>query len=302
MKILTLLIGLASSAAGLYLSYYALQMVDTLEALQLGLYFTGSFVLLTIGIYLILIIFLRPKKKSPSENEGIHNEPFEITKKILSEIQDEGNLEPLMDKADDEEDLSEILTLHEPVATIGNTMVLNLFEENPVPQEIMNEEVLTEDDLEMESSDLEEEVIEIEDIDALFVENQAEELIIESDVDAFEDKYLKEHPTLENEVQEERVFNTQFDEARLIGIDGFGTQRILKKLDENTELILKINEKHGLKSAQVLYQKKVIGYLSKLDYNRIQHKLPNLYKITLSTKVYDKQKIVSVTLRLSFKN
>ena len=124
----------------------------------------------------------------------------------------------------------------------------------------------------------------------------------EESIDEFEilQEDFDEHVNDENEVKKTSQ-ETRSIEARLIGIEGFRSQSILKKLKENTEVTLKFNEKNGLKSSEIFYQSKSIGFLSKVDYNLMQQHLDGLEKIMISTKVYDGNKIATVLLSFVFR-
>ncbi len=334
MKQMIFILGLALSGAGLYIAYLGFTQIDALDTLMLGVYLGGSFILMTIGLYMSLVVFM--KKKTVKQDEKDEEETLE---------------EVLLDLDEDEDEVldSEILNMSESTTMIEDTMVLNLFEEEkPVAEENTQEQVIedtieeeiideknddiqTEDDLDVEDQYQEEEILE-EDDEIQLVEEEAvidekaeindnviKDETLEELAEELEGKPLEslideiEAPVLEDSIEktlvsdelhitsEQKIFNTEFVEARLIGIEGFGKQRILKKLTEGTELTFKENQKHGLKSCEIFYQNKSLGYLSKVDYNKMVDKLANVYKITISTFVYENNKVATVMLNFMFK-
>lgn len=316
MKYAIFIIGLILSGSGLYLSVLGFTQIDQLEVMMLGLYLGASFILMTMGLYMMLVIFMKKKVNQVNDEE-------ESVEEILFDL-------------DDDEDIkAEILDMAQPTSMIEDTMVLNLFEvkedidkiESKLTEEaleLVEETSETEDDLDVEDQYVEEEIeLETEE-DLIIPEEDTEDLLeeiiskdteIEKMVEELEEKPLENLIDEIEEVQEintedtlvsdaistQKVFTTDFMEARLIGIESFGIQRTLKKLTEDTEVTLKENLKHGLKTCEIFYQNKSIGYLSKVDYNKMVDKLPSLYKITISTFVYENNKVATVILNFMFK-
>lgn len=316
MKYAIFIIGLILSGSGLYLSVLGFTQIDQLEVMMLGLYLGASFILMTMGLYMMLVIFMKKKVNQVNDEE-----------ESVEEI--------LLDLDDDEDIKAEILDMAQPTSMIEDTMVLNLFEvkedidkiESKLTEEaleLVEETSETEDDLDVEDQYVEEEIeLETEE-DLIIPEEDTEDLLeeiiskdteIEKMVEELEEKPLENLINEIEEVQEintedtlvsdaistQKVFTTDFMEARLIGIESFGIQRTLKKLTEDTEVTLKENLKHGLKTCEIFYQNKSIGYLSKVDYNKMVDKLPSLYKITISTFVYENNKVATVILNFMFK-
>lgn len=289
MKQLLFIIGLLLSGAGFYLSYLSFSLVDSLDALLLGLYFSGAFILMTMGLYMMLVVFMNNSKAKVKE---------ESVEDILLDLEEE--TEPITE----EDDISDIIQNNPSVEMIDNTMALNLFQQSPLTQDqtqVLNS-LNTLDDFQSEVNRCEEtiaiptldepETFEIE-------EQQVEEIIEHNTQEITTSQALNE---LKEKDPEQKIFLSDFDEARLIGIEGFGIQRILKKIEENAEVELRTNEKHGLKSSEIFYRNKSIGFLSKVDYNRMADKIKNLYKINVSTIVYENNKVATVMLKFTFKH
>jgi hypothetical protein len=183
-------------------------------------------------------------------------------------------------------------------------MALNLFKESPLDKDktqVLNS-LNTLDDFQSEVNRCEETIaIPILDEPETFEieEQQVEEIIEHNTQEITTSQALNE---LKEKDPEQKIFLSDFDEARLIGIEGFGIQRILKKIEENAEVELRTNEKHGLKSSEIFYRNKSIGFLSKVDYNRMADKIKNLYKINVSTIVYENNKVATVMLKFTFKH
>ncbi len=294
MKAIIFIVGLALAAGGLTLSIIGFTQIDSLDVTMLGLYLGGSFLLMTIGLYMMLVVFMKKKKTDDTDE-----------KESIEEV--------LLDLDEDEDLDTEILEMSEPTSMIEDTMVLNLFEkEKDAPVE---EEMMKSDD-----SSIEETSDAIESVDDLDIEDEFVEEVIELDEEPeLIEEVSEDIEKINNEVTEEEnldqtlvsdeivinsqepVLNASFVEARLIGIEGFKSQRILKKLSEGTELTLRENQKHGLKSCEIFYQNKSIGYLSKVDYNKMADKLNQVYKITISTFVYENNKVATVMLSFMFK-
>lgn len=289
MKQLLFIIGLLLSGAGFYLSYLSFSLVDSLDALLLGLYFGGAFILMTMGLYMMLVVFMNNSKAKVKE---------ESVEDILLDLEEE------TETTIEEDDISDIIQNNPSVEMIDNTMALNLFKESPLDKDktqVLNS-LNTLDDFQSEVNSSEEtiaiptldepETFEIE-------EQQVEEIIEHNTQEITTSQALNE---LKEEDPEQKIFLSDFDEARLIGIEGFGIQRILKKIEENAEVELRTNEKHGLKSSEIFYRNKSIGFLSKVDYNRMADKIKNLYKINVSTIVYENNKVATVMLKFTFKH
>lgn len=289
MKQLLFIIGLLLSGAGFYLSYISFSLVDSLDALLLGLYFGGAFILMTMGLYMMLVVFMNNSKAKVKE---------ESVEDILLDLEEE------TETTIEEDDISDIIQNNPSVEMIDNTMALNLFKESPLDKD--KTQVLTSlnslDDFQSEVNNSEETIAipTLDEPETFDIEEpQVEEIIEHNTQEITTPQALNE---LKEEDPEQKIFLSDFDEARLIGIEGFGIQRILKKIDENAEVELRTNEKHGLKSSEIFYRNKSIGFLSKVDYNRMADKIKNLYKINVSTIVYENNKVATVMLKFTFKH
>lgn len=289
MKQLLFIIGLLLSGAGFYLSYLSFSLVDSLDALLLGLYFSGAFILMTMGLYMMLVVFMNNSKAKVKE---------ESVEDILLDLEEE------TETTIEEDDISDIIQNNPSVEMIDNTMALNLFKESPLDKD--KTQVLTSlntlDDFQSEVNNSEETIAipTLDEPETFDIEEpQVEEIIEHNTQEITTPQVLNE---LKEEDPEQKIFLSDFDEARLIGIEGFGIQRILKKIEENAEVELRTNEKHGLKSSEIFYRNKSIGFLSKVDYNRMADKIKNLYKINVSTIVYENNKVATVMLKFTFKH
>lgn len=279
MKTLRSLLGLALLSSGLYLSYVSFSTLNDLETITLAMYLSAAFILMTLGLYLFLLTFLS-KKVIHSLKESLE-EALDIT--------DASDTQEQLDDIEEDlkEDQSEIDALKETVSMIEETMVLNLFNEKPIPKEIetITPETTVEETTVQENNPSEEENEEIID-----------------DYDEESTQTLKNFFGEENKDPEDEVYSTQSMDARLIGIETWNFQNRLKKIPEGSECTLQINTKQGLRSAEIYCEKVLIGYLSKVDYNKMEDKLPKLYTIKLVTKILENKKIVTALLRFSFKD
>lgn len=113
------------------------------------------------------------------------------------------------------------------------------------------------------------------------------------------------HFEKKNELTEELKFKTDefYDivELRVIGIDSWSSQNILKKLNENSLLEISQKLKSGINMTQVLYHKKLIGYISRLDMNKVNDRLNNIVSITPSNIIKEGHKIVHFSVNLKLK-
>lgn len=291
MKTLRSLLGLALLSSGLYLSYLAFSTLNDFEISILALYLSAAFVLMTLGLYLFLLTFLS-KKVNPTFKESLE-EAFDITD--VSETQEQ--IEILEETI--EEDQAELKELKETVSMIENTMVLNLFEDSSIPQKKVEEKPSQPSiDIQVNADKLS-----VEETEQL--ERLEEVQVTPINTEAYDEEStqtLKNFFGEETKDPEDDVYSTELVDARLIGIEGWALQNRLKKIPEGSECSLQINTKQGLKSAEIYYEKALIGYLSKVDYNKMEDKLPKLYKINLVTKILENKKLVTILLRFSFKD
>ena len=90
-------------------------------------------------------------------------------------------------------------------------------------------------------------------------------------------------------------------EMRVIGIDAWSSQNILKKLDENSILEISQKLKSGINMTQVTYKNKLIGYVSRLDMNKVNDRLNELVSVYPSNIIKENHKIVHFSINLKFK-
>lgn len=105
--------------------------------------------------------------------------------------------------------------------------------------------------------------------------------------------------TQDQELKTDEVYD--IIEVRVIGIDSWSSQNILKRLDETSLLDLNQKIKSGINMTQVVYKQKLIGYVSRLDMNKIHERLNDLISITPSNMIKDGRKIVHFSINLKFK-
>jgi hypothetical protein len=107
------------------------------------------------------------------------------------------------------------------------------------------------------------------------------------------------------ELTEELKFMTdevyEIIEMRVIGIDAWSSQNILKKLDENSILEISQKLKSGINMTQVTYKNKLIGYVSRLDMNKVTDRLSELVSVYPSNIIKEGHKIVHFSINLKFK-
>jgi|GEM_PF-4456415 len=279
MKFILALFGLGLFAAGVYFSLDTFQSFMTLEPTQIALMLGLSLVAMVLGLYFVLSLFV--SKKSSASNI--------IEEEVLSLTDHESNEDFEEAKQEDETD-STVFKLDEYVEAQAN---LNLEDQAHVFQ----------------SLDLKPETVFM----PILKETPQEENTLETIIDAMESKQTTEESDtttdtlkgfFEDEsgsvLEDEVTKHTQ--EARLIGIEPWGVQRLLKRIKAGDEVQLKMNAKHGLRSAEIFYDHKSIGYLSKVDFNKIEHDLPNLLRIEVATIISETKTVDLVILRLIFKN
>ncbi len=297
MKILSVIVGLVLTAGGVYLAYDTFMLFDDLETLRLGLLLGGSFLAMTFGLYFFLLpLAMKPKSKR------------NIVKEVIVEA------EP-----------SE--------AFISETEALHVIQENDVKQETSQDDHLnTFENLEVKLDSVEKDSLDLDKTKAYEVihetlDTQARHadfdqtrimttLFDEGPHDVDGDTIVL--PTFNEEVEEEagqtddrlftaKVFNDTFDfetkhELRVIGIESFGSQRILRKLKPESELKLSYKQKKGLNLAQVTHHDKVIGYVSRLEMNHLNKSLDQLIRVTPGDIVTDGRKVIRFSIQLHFKD
>jgi len=255
MKILTSLFGLILFIAGIYLTYWIFLDFDSYETLTLGLYLTGSFILMTLGFFLFLLpLSFKPKVKHTKNEPIIENEPNNIVLNEPEVISEVDAIKMIRDDVSIEENIQEI-----------NQADYNL--EPILPSEQTDELKFKADEITQNQLDLA----------SVTINEQTEELKFKAD-----------------EVYDQI-------EMRVIGIDAWSSQSILKKIDDNSLLDLNQKLKSGINMTQVMYKQKLIGYISRLDMNKIHDRLSELVSITPSNIIKDGRKVVHFSINLKFK-
>lgn len=210
----------------------------------------------------LTFIFLPFKRKAkPVETVSVTEGDKELFMETLEEPQ-----ELLVNETPEEtNDLTKILTVEDlketKTETQAETIALKRFEEVPVEEPLSQAE-----------ADLEEETTET----------------------------LKNFYTDQDKSVLEDETSTESMEARLIGIEAWSIQRVLKKLPEDAQVSYHMVTKHGLSLAEITYQNKAIGYLSKVDYIKMEDKLSRLKRIEVATLVQESRAVDSVILRFIF--
>lgn len=297
MKILSVIVGLALTAGGVYLAYDTFMLFDDLESLRLGLLLGGSFLAMTLGLYLFLLpLAMKPKNKKNKDN------------------------------------VKEVIVDTEPSeAFISETEALHVIQENEVKQETSQDDHLkTYENIEVKPDSVEKDSLDLDKTKAFEVihesfDTQARHtdldqtrimstLFDEGPHDVDGDTIVL--PTFNEEVEASqtddrlftaKVFNDTLDfetkhELRVIGIESFGSQRILKKLQPDSELNLSYKQKKGLNLAQITHRDKVIGYVSRLEMNHLNKSLDQLIRVTPGDIVTDGRKVIRFSVQLHFKD
>lgn len=298
MKIVLFIAGMALFTAGIYLSSLSFINFSSLELSTFALYVGGSFVSMTLGLYVALVVFVRkgPKIHISQTKELDMDEDGDVVKTetldIESDDQDALDATRVLFQSDLEPSLDETKILikssidEEPKVSMDDTIVLPTQKPEVQKLDLFDEKEdklpSTEDDLTIDEAEVE------------FTEAEDE---IEEETTQTLKNFYGDQPdsTLEDEPAVDIL------DARLIGIESWGVQRILKKITEDAEVELRMNQKHGLKMAEIFYENKSIGYLSKVDYNKMEDKLPRLHKITVSTIVQESRAVDTVILRFYFR-
>lgn len=302
MKILSVIVGLALTAGGVYLAYDTFMLFDDLETLRLGLLLGASFLAMTVGLYLFLLpLAMKPKAK---KNKHLVQETVvepETHDEVISETE---ALNLIQANSDDREtSIEEIIdTPLEMVEEAMQAATLEDFfnQENETKAfDVIKEEI----HIQPKHADLAQTLVM-----PTFKEN------IEHEVDgdtvvmpSFNEALKEESNQTDDRLFTAKIFNDTLDfetkhELRVIGIESFGSQRILKKLQPDSELKLSYKQKKGLNLAQVTYQDKVIGYVSRLEMNHLNKSLDQLIRVTPGDIVTDGRKVIRFSVQLHFKD
>ena len=302
MKILSVIVGLALTAGGVYLAYDTFMLFDDLETLRLGLLLGASFLAMTVGLYLFLLpLAMKPKAKKNKRMVQETVVELETHDEVISETE---ALNLIQANSDDRETSIEE-TIDTPLEMVEEAMQAAKLED------LFNQENETKAfDVIKEKIHIQPKHVDIEQtlVMPTFKEN------IEHEVDgdtvvmpSFNEALKEESNQTDDRLFTAKIFNDTLDfetkhELRVIGIESFGSQRILKKLQPDSELKLSYKQKKGLNLAQVTYQDKVIGYVSRLEMNHLNKSLDQLIRVTPGDIVTDGRKVIRFSVQLYFKD
>lgn len=302
MKILSVIVGLALTAGGVYLAYDTFMLFDDLETMKLGLLLGASFLAMTVGLYLFLLpLAMKPKAK---KNKQLVQETV-VEPETHDEVISEKEALNLIQANSDDRETSIEETIDTPLEMVEEAMqaakLEDLFnQENETKAfDVIKEEI----HIQPKHADIEQTLVM-----PTFKEN------IEHEVDGdtvvmptFNEALEDESNQTDDRLFTAKIFNDTLDfeakhELRVIGIESFGSQRILKKLQPDSELKLSYKQKKGLNLAQVTYQDKVIGYVSRLEMNHLNKSLDQLIRVTPGDIVTDGRKVIRFSVQLHFQD
>lgn len=302
MKILSVIVGLALTAGGVYLAYDTFMLFDDLETLRLGLLLGASFLAMTVGLYLFLLpLAMKPKAK---KNKHLVQETV-VEPETHDEVISETEALNLIQANSDDRETSIEETIDTPLEMVEEAMQAATLED------FFNQENETKAfDVIKEEIHIQPKHVDIEQtlVMPTFKEN------IEHEVDgdtvvmpSFNEALKEESNQTDDRLFTAKIFNDTLDfetkhELRVIGIESFGSQRILRKLQPDSELKLSYKQKKGLNLAQVSYQDKVIGYVSRLEMNHLNKSLDHLIRVTPGDIVTDGRKVIRFSVQLYFKD
>lgn len=302
MKILSVIVGLALTAGGVYLAYDTFMLFDDLETLRLGLLLGASFLAMTVGLYLFLLpLAMKPKAK---KNKQLVQETV-VEPETHDEVISEKEALNLIQANSDDRETSIEETIDTPLEMVEEAMQAATLEDF-----FNNENETKAFDVIKEDIHIQPKHVDIEQtlVMPTFKEN------IEHEVDgdtvimpSFNEALKEESNQTDDRLFTAKIFNDTLDfetkhELRVIGIESFGSQRILKKLQPDSELKLSYKQKKGLNLAQVTYQDKVIGYVSRLEMNHLNKSLDQLIRVTPGDIVTDGRKVIRFSVQLYFKD
>ena len=302
MKILSVIVGLALTAGGVYLAYDTFMLFDDLETLRLGLLLGASFLAMTVGLYLFLLpLAMKPKAK---KNKHLVQETV-VEPETHDEVISETEALNLIQANSDDRETSIEETIDTPLEMVEEAMQAATLED------FFNQENETKAfDVIKEEIHIQPKHVDIEQtlVMPTFKEN------IEHEVDGdtivmptFNEALNEESSQTDDRLFTAKIFNDTLDfetkhELRVIGIESFGSQRILRKLQPDSELKLSYKQKKGLNLAQISYQDKVIGYVSRLEMNHLNKSLDQLIRVTPGDIVTDGRKVIRFSVQLYFKD
>lgn len=289
MKILTSLFGLILFLAGIYLSYWVFMDFDSFETIMLGLYLGGSFILMTLGFFLFLLPLSFKSKNKKNSNSGDVISSDELNNQVF----------------------------HEEVELTNNIFTNKIIHDEQIDEDIINiEEQIDENkvsvtqEIKLDAQSLDSNIESVKDItdELLFKtgDKDVEETVnITQLIKQNAQETISNTEPLKQDYTEELKFKTSdvYDviELRVIGIDAWTSQNILKSLDESSILEISQKVKSGINMTQVTYKQRLIGYISRLDMNKVNDRLNSLVSVTPSNIIKDGRKIVHFSVNLKLK-
>lgn len=128
---------------------------------------------------------------------------------------------------------------------------------------------------------------------------------VETRMSITQDLKLNTYDNDKSNIQDTQGFSqsspTEVIELRVIGIESWTAQGIIRKLVDDSILKLNQKSKSGINMTQVTYKQKLIGYIPRLDMNKVNDKLDRLIDITPATIVRDGRRIEHFSVNLKFK-
>lgn len=245
------LIGLILFFAGIYLTYWVYLDFESFNTLYLGLYLSGSFVLMTLGFYLFLLpLALKPKNSKVDISKSIE----QVSTKQLDEVKT------------DEITEGTILLEQEDLNDIASVSITNS----------IDQDALLENDIEEVNT----------------ITQSTDEIILE-------EEFIVEEKLESNRLEKDDTIETV--ELRVIGIESWSSQGILHKLTQDSLLEINQKIKSGITMNQICFKKKLIGYIPRLDMNKINHKIDRLIEIKPSNIVREGRKVIHFSVNITFK-
>lgn len=301
MKILSVIVGLALTAGGVYLAYDTFMLFDDLESLKLGLLLGASFLAMTLGLYLSLLpLAMKPKAKKKKDLDrqntevkpAIQEENISSTEALHIVIADE-EVAPLEEEIVVPlglfEETQEAEVLNHDFNNVNETKAFNIIHE-PIdhrPEQIDVDQTIVMQTLKLEPA---------QDVDGDTI------VIPTFNNESKEDAHFTDDRLFTAKIISDTLDFETVHELRVIGIESFGSQRILRKLKPDSELNLSYKQKKGLNLAQVTYQDKVIGYVSRLEMNHLNKGLDQLLRVTPGDIVTDGRKVIHFSVQLHFQD
>lgn len=266
MKILKALIGLVLFAGGVYGTLWVYRQFQDFELTYLALYLSGCLLAMVLGLFLFLLQFRkRPENGGVIFRDDIPSNEYEEETETEDILMDEP-VELLREEQESFEAIPEPISDYEEPTRLFKI-------EATYPMEVVHEAVEEPKELDEDPDEATTETLKL-----FFQDNQ--------------------ESTLEEEEVDDKTTSV---DCRLIGLESWGAQRVLRKIQEDAEVSLRMIPKRGLTMAEVLYKGKSMGYLSKVEYLKIEDDMPRLTRITVSTIVKEGRSVKTVYLRLYFR-